>query len=299
MKRWTKEINIALTTILAIIVLFFGIKFLKGKSMLSNNNTYYALFHDINGLSSSNPVLANGYQVGIVQDIKYDYEKPGNIVVALDIDKNLQLPAGTTAEIDSDFMGNVKLNLLLTDSPLKLTPGDTISGHIQGSALAEAAKLIPTVEKILPKLDSIMIHLNNILSDPAIKSTLHNADHITSDLTTSTQQLNTLLAQLNNKVPGLMTKADGVLDNTNKLTGQLADADLAQTVKQLDQTIANLKNITGKLNDKDGSLGLLMNDPELYNNLTKTLHSADTLLNNLREHPKRYVHFSVFGKKDK
>lgn len=299
MKLWSKEINIALCAIAAIVILFFGIKFLKGKTMLSNNNTYYILFDHIDGLTTSNPVYANGYKVGTVQNINYDYERPGNIVVGLDIDKNLKIPAGSAAEIESDFMGNIKLNLILAQNAQLLHPGDTITGHLQLGTLQKAAELIPTIQEILPKVDSIMAHLNVILADPSITHTLHNAEYITNDLTTSTKQLNSLLAQVNNNLPRLMDKANNVLNNADNITSEIAQADLAETIKQLELTIDNLKAVSNKLNSKDNSLGLLMNDPQLYQKLTKTVQSADTLLNNIKDHPKRYVHFSVFGKKDK
>ena len=159
--------------------------------------------------------------------------------------------------------------------------------------------MIPTIEKMLPKLDSIMTSLNTILADPAIKESLHNVQNITANLTTSTEQLNTLMANVNRNMPAMMTKADKVLDNTQQLTANLAAVDVASTMKQVDQTIANVQELTAKLNSKDGTLGLLMNDPSLYNNLSSTMRNADSLVIDLRQHPKRYVHFSIFGKKDK
>ena len=152
---------------------------------------------------------------------------------------------------------------------------------------------------MLPKLDSILGSLNTLLADPALAQSLHNVQTITGNLTTSTAELNKLMASLNKGVPVMMAKADGVLDNTHKLTSNLAAIDIQNTMRQVDQTINNVQELTAKLNSNEGTLGLLLNDRQLYLNLNKTLVSADTLLNNLREHPKRYVHFSLFGKKDK
>ena len=128
---------------------------------------------------------------------------------------------------------------------------------------------------------------------------MRNVQQITKDLTTSTRELNTLMANLNKNVPGLMDRANGVLDNTTRLTDNLASVDIDATMSKVNQTLTNVQTLTEKLNNKQGTLGLLMNDPSLYNKLTKTVQSADTLLNNLRAHPKRYVHFSIFGKKEK
>ena len=152
---------------------------------------------------------------------------------------------------------------------------------------------------MLPKLDSILGSLNTLLADPALAQSLHNVQTITGNLTTSTAELNKLMASLNKGVPVMMAKADGVLDNTNKLTSNLAALDIQTTMRQVDQTINNVQELTAKLNSNNGTLGLLMNDASLYNNLNSTMCSADSLLTNLRQHPKRYVHFSLFGKKDK
>ena len=278
----TKEIKIALVAIVSI------------------GDSYYITFKDISGLSSSSPIFANGYRVGVVKDVSFDYENNGDVVVEFMVDDDLQIPRGSTAEIVSDLMGNVKMNLLLADNPRDfVAKGDTIMGVINSGMLGKAKDMIPVIEKMLPKLDSILANINMLLSDPNIGRTLGNVQKTTENLTVTTQQLNALMANVNKDVPGLMGKASGLLDNANNLTANLAAVDVASTVAKVDQTLANVQQLTSKLNNNKGTLGLLMNDETLYNNLTNTVLSADSLLNNLREHPKRYVHFSLFGKKDK
>ena len=159
--------------------------------------------------------------------------------------------------------------------------------------------MIPAVERLLPKLDSILANVNAILANPAINQSLDNLQGITANLRTSSQQLNGLMANLNRNVPALMGKANKVLDNTSTLTGNLAAIDLNGTMQQVNRTLANVEEVTQKLNSNEGSLGLLMRDPGLYNNLNATLMNVDSLLVNVRQHPKRYVHFSLFGRKDK
>jgi phospholipid/cholesterol/gamma-HCH transport system substrate-binding protein len=296
----TKEIKIALVAIVSIVLLFFGMNFLKGMTLFSNGDSYYITFKDISGLSSSSPIFANGYRVGVVKDVSFDYENNGDVVVEFMVDDDLQIPRGSTAEIVSDLMGNVKMNLLLADNPRDfVAKGDTIMGVINSGMLGKAKDMIPVIEKMLPKLDSILANINMLLSDPNIGRTLGNVQKTTENLTVTTQQLNALMANVNKDVPGLMGKASGLLDNANNLTANLAAVDVASTVAKVDQTLANVQQLTSKLNNNKGTLGLLMNDETLYNNLTNTVLSADSLLNNLREHPKRYVHFSLFGKKDK
>ena len=203
-------------------------------------------------------------------------------------------------QIESDLLGNVKLNLLLGDPSAGMIPvGGKISGSIYAGALGKAAEMIPQIEKMLPKLDSILANLNTLTADPAIAKSLHNVEHITNDLTTTTTQLNTLMASLNKEVPGMITRANNVLDQSGQLASNLSAVNVEETMAKVSETLENLRRFTDKLNANDGSLGLLLNDKKLYQNLNSTIAHADSLLINLREHPKRYVHFSVFGKKDK
>ncbi|MCI6617626.1 MAG: MlaD family protein [Prevotella sp.] len=300
MKFFSKEVKIAMVAICGIVILFFGMNFLKGMSVFSNDNIYFIKFKDISGLSASNPIFADGYQVGVVKGIDYDYDGNGDIVVRFGVDNNLRIPKGSSAEISSDLMGNVKMNLLLASNPReRVNPGDTIIGNTSSGLMGTVSALVPSVEKILPKLDSIMTSLNTLLADPAIAQSLHNIRDVTSDLTTSSKQLNTLLAGLNKQVPGLFAQANGILSNTSTLTANLAAVDVAGTMAQVNQTLANVQTLTQRLNSNEGTLGLLMNDDALYHRLNATVMSADSLLINVREHPKRYVHFSVFGRKDK
>ncbi|MDD7462849.1 MAG: MlaD family protein [Prevotellaceae bacterium] len=298
MKMFTKEIKIALVAILATVILFLGINFLKGLTLFSNDNTYQIVFKDISGLSSSTPVYSNGYKVGVIKDIVYNYEQGGEILVSVGLDKRMGVPVGSVAEVESDFMGNVKVNLILSNNTEEIAPGGIIMGRINKGTMGEAAALVPEVQKILPKLDSIMGHLNTLLANPAIAQTVNNTAEITTGLKTSTQELNTLLAGLNKNVPAMMGKTNGILDNTQKLTAELAAVDVQTTLGKVNETLNNVQQMTEKLNSNDGTLGLLMRDASLYNNLNRTLMSADSLLVNFRLQPKRYVHFSVFGKKD-
>lgn len=300
MKLFTKEVKIAVVAIMGIVVLFFGMNFLKGISLFSDDNTYYITFDDISGLSTSSPIYANGFKVGAVRSINYDFSKSKEIKVAVGLSKELRVPQGSRAEIASDLLGNVKVNLILADNTSAFVEtGGTIPGGINAGAMAKAAQMIPQIEKMLPKIDSILANLNTITADPAITQSLHNVQYLTNDLKTTTAQLNTLMASLNKEVPDMMSRANSVLDNTNHLTSNLAAVDVAGTMQKVEQTLSNVQQFTTKLNDNSGSLGLLMNDKSLYNNLNSVMLNADSLMINLRQHPKRYVHFSLFGRKDK
>lgn len=298
--KLTKEIKIALVAIVGILIMYFGINFLKGMNLFSTNNAYYMTFDDIQGLGASTPIYADGYKVGTVDGLEYDYKENGPIKVKVDIIKDLRIPQGSKAEIVKDLMGNLQVNLLLANNPReRVEPGGIIPGAVNGGMMDKAANLVPVVEKMLPKLDSILTSVNALLADPALPASLHNVETITSNLTVSTRELNTLMAGLNKQVPGMIGKANGVLDNTNRLTANLASLDVQGTLNKVNQTLESAHQFTEKLNSNQGSLGLLMNDTKLYDNLTSTMSHADSLVIDLKAHPKRYVHFSVFGRKDK
>lgn len=300
MKFFTKEIKIALVAICGLVILFFGMNFLKGLNIFSSSDKYFISFKDISGLASSSPIYADGYKVGVVKEIKYDYNKSGDIMVEADINKELRIPKGSSAEIVSDMLGNVKVNLLLTSNPReRIMPGQTIQGGINDGTLGKMKDMVPMIVNMLPKLDSIVTSLNILLADPALAQSLHNVETITGNLTVTTSRLNSLLAGLDRNVPGMINRANSVLDNADLLAKNLNKIDVAGTVAKVDATLANVEEFTSQLNNNQGTLGLLMRDPALYNNLNSTMRSADSLLIDLKAHPKRYVHFSIFGRKDK
>lgn len=300
MKKFSKEIQIALVAIAGLLVLYFGLHFLKGMTLFSGDNKYYVKFKDVSGLSVASPIFANGYRVGVVEEIMFDYQNTGEIVAAIDVDTELNVPKGSRAEIATDLMGNVKVLLVLGNAADGMVaPGDTITGSQQVGAMGKAADMIPAVQQMLPKLDSILASVNTLLADPAIANSLHNVDQITADLTRTSHDLSLLTAQLNRQMPQMLQNADGVLANTNQITKDISNMDFAATMTSVNTTLKNVEQMTAALNSREGTLGLLMRDPSLYYNLNSTMMHADSLMLDLKQHPKRYVHFSVFGKKDK
>lgn len=308
MIRISKEVKIALMAIVAIVLLWIGLNFLKGINIFSSTNTYYVKFHNIQGLAVSNAVYANGYPVGIVRDIQYDYSRTDNVVVCIELDKSMNVPVGTTAELESELMGGVKMSLVLGPNPTQnLSVGDTITGGIHEGAMTKLEAMIPAVESLLPKLDSIMGNLNRLTADPALAEMLHNTAEITHNLKESTAALNTMM---HDEVPGLMAKANRIGSNLESVSDQLAQTDIKGTVDNANATLVGLRQTTdnlnqttnylsGKLQSRDNTLGLFLNDRGVYDNLNGTLRHADSLMIDLKAHPKRYVHFSIFGKKDK
>ncbi|MDR1003387.1 MAG: MlaD family protein [Prevotellaceae bacterium] len=297
MKYLTKEVRIGIAGVMALCVLIYGINYLKGIHLFKPTSYFYVAFSNIGGLTKSSPVFADGYRVGLVSDIIYDYEQSGKVMVEIDVDPELRIPKGSTAELTSELMGTMKLNLLLANNPReRCAIGDTIQGNVENGLMEKVAQIVPQVEKLLPKMDSILTSLNTLLADPTIPQSLHSLQNTLANLESGSRQLNVLMTR---DIPQLTSKLNTVGDNFVTISNNLKQTDYAALLANVDVTLNNIKSITEQLNRKDNSLGLLLNDPTLYENLTETTANAATLLEDLKTNPKRYVHFSLFGKKNK
>ncbi len=305
MKKHLKEVQIGLVAVVALVALYLGINFLKGKNFFSDTTIYYMSFENINGLTISNPIYASGYKVGRVKKIDFDYSRQGKIIVQVEINSEMKIPVGSTAAISSDVLGNIKVNLLMAPNHGQyINAGEVIPGMIDMGTVGVVSHMVPTMQKMLPKLDSIMTNLNVLLANPSLAKSLDNIGDITTTLSASSHQLHSILLQVNSTMPHMLSKANKVLDNSEKFTHNLSKVDVLSTMAQVnatvadvDATVANVKTFTAKLNNNSSSLGLLLQDTNLYLNLNKTVQHIDSLVVNLRQHPKRYVHFSLFGKK--
>lgn len=295
--KFSKEAKIGLTGIVAIIILYLGVTFLKGMSLFGTNDKYYISFQNAKGLTNSSSVFADGYQIGVVSNINYDYNKPGEVVIEISVDKDVRIPQGTTAELAEGMLGGCTLNMTMGTNPIvAIQPGDTIKGSDASGLMAKAEQMLPQVEKVMQHVDSLILTLNKVAGDPNIQQTLANAEALTDNLNKSTEQLNLLL---NKQLPTLITTYDAAGKNIEKLTGNLAELNMQQTLAHVNNTIDDVQELIKLLQNPDGNLGLLLGDTLLYHNLNTTIGSANNLLLDLQENPKRYVHFSVFGKKDK
>lgn len=297
MKILTKETKIALTAIVAVGVLVFGINYLKGINIFNPSVYYYVKFHDVNGLTKSSPVYTDGYRIGIVRDIIYDYNHPGNIAVQVELDTEMKLPKNSNAIISSNLMGGLRLNFIIPKYPAGFCAiGDTISGDLDTGLMSTVSQLVPGLEKMLPKLDSILTSVNTLLADPSIRTTLHSLQKTSANLEVASAGLKQVMRT---DVPQLAGKLNTVGDNAITLTDKLNKLDFDATMARVDSTLENVRHITQRLNDKNNSMGLLLNDRTLYDNLNGTVNNASNLLIDLKSNPKRYVHFSLFGKKNK
>lgn len=308
MKIFNREVKIALTAIVAIVLVYLLINFMKGINVFKSSNTYYVRFDNIAGLAVSNAVYANGYPVGIVRGIQYDYGNHERVVVAIELDKEMHMPRGTKAELVTSLMGGVTMSLMLGPNPTdNLAQGDTISGGLHEGAVEKVEALMPTIMDMLPKLDSIVTNVARLSADPALAQTLRNTAEITNNLRRTSAKLDAMVGR---DLPQMMQHLNNTSRNVERLSNNLAAINLQETMNEVNASLAEVKqfsaninamtnDLNSKLNSRDNTFGLLLNDRKLYDNLNRTVSSADSLLINVKAHPKRYVHFSIFGKKDK
>ena len=291
------EVKIGLTGVIALVALYLGINFLKGVNLFKSNEVYYITFSNTKGLAKSSAVYADGYKVGIVSDISYDYKHPGEVVVEISAEKGLRIPKGSSAQLDEAILGGCTLNMLLaTNLTEAYHPGDTIKGNDVSGLMAKVGGMVPQLEQVVAKVDTLVATLNLLLSNPNLPLIIQNAELVTENLNKSTEQLNILLRNDIPKMTGTFTQAG---ENVAQLTDKMNQLDLQATLDSVNQTISSVHSMMEQIQNPNGTLGKLMSDPSVYDNLNHTVQSADSLVTDLKAHPKRYVHFSVFGKKDK
>lgn len=298
--KLSKEIKIALVAVLAICIVYVGIIFLKGLKLFSNDVSYYVEMTDVQGMPTASDVRANGLKVGSVKSITFNPDKQ-NLTVEISVDPQFRIPQGTTVFMTKEMLGSAMMNLKLGADPTAiLSPGDTINGTPMVDLMTAAGNMIPQVEKMLPKVDSILTALNTLTNAPALSASMHNMAFITEELKTTTTQLNGLLGK---DVPQLMAKTNNICTHLESTTSKIDQIDLIGMAQKTDTMLFNLQDMTFRLNtamnSKETSIGMLMNDNAIALHLDSTLMNSSRLLEDLRLHPKRYVHFSLFGKKDK
>lgn len=303
-----KNVLIGLTVVVSICILYWGIEYLKGINLLKPANFYYVKFEKVNGLTVASPVTVNGFKVGQVREITYDYDT-NQISVELSFEKGLKIPDGSTITFSNELLGAAALQLNLGASKTYMEVGSVIPTQMQGGLMDKVGNdMMPALVSILPKVDSIVGSVNQILANPAIAASVTRCDAITRELAASSAQLTELMASLNKAIPGMVHNANGVLANANALTGDLRtttgnlntitsnlkELPLDTTLNRINATLANVQRLTAKLNNENSSLGMLLNDKKLYQNATSTVASLDSLLQDVKKHPKKYVTIKVF-----
>lgn len=297
-KFFTKEVKISIAVIVSLAFLFWGIEYLKGINIFTPVNFYYVHFSNVNGLTDSAPVQIKGYKVGMVREIIYDYEK-GTLKVQLSLDKDLKIPLESKAIIASDMLGTAHIELELANSSQFYSVGDELQGaNAVGMMDNISGELLPSVNAMMPKIDSILTNLNKVLSNPALNKSIDRLDNITANLETSSRQLSVMMGS---SLPKIAGNVDGITANLNKMSNELSEVSttlknlpIDSTMRNLNATSQNLMEITQKVNGKDSSLGMLLNDKGLYNHIDNSLISLDSLITDVKKHPKRYINVKVF-----
>ena len=295
---FTKEAKIGLVSIVSLPLMHLGINFLRGVNVVKPVIHDYVAFSNVKGVTVSSPVFVEGFKVGLVREISYDYDTTGKISVLVSLEDKMRINKGSYITVVNSFLGGAELHIHLnTFVDDYFHSGDTIEGRMETDMMTSVQEnLLPGIEQMMPKLDSILGGLQTLVNHPALTQSLAHVEQTTASLEHSSRRLDQLLAK---DVPVIVENLKGITTNFESVSGQLKELDLAGTMRTVNATLANLKLTTDKLNSADNSLGLLLNDRQLYDNLNGTMENASLLLLDLREHPKRYVHFSLFGSKQK
>jgi len=316
----SNETKIGALTAIAVVFLILGFNFLKGRTFFRTGNFMYAKYSDTKKLMSSNPVYLNGYQIGSVYDIQAADSNVSSLVVTIKLNGLYKIPDNSIAEIESSPLGAPSIVITQGNSTRYLQMEDTIKTRNAGGFFGDlSTKFAPVADQLqatLSSLDAVLRNFNSVL-DPATKNNLQNVIANMNMATKSIMTSSVFLQQMLNQQSGSLArslssidsftsnlsannqKLSNTMSNIEKTTDRLSKADIDGAINSLKTSIDKLDSVMAKVNSSQGSLGALINSKELYNNINNTVRSLNTLMDDLRVHPKRYVNVSVFGKKDK
>lgn len=291
-----KEVKIGLISVLALALGYIGINFLKGINLFSNESMYYVRLQDLGGVDVASPVRINGYKVGSVRNVSFGYDSKNgySALVSLSLSPDVRLPQGSQIRVKTNVLSGAEL-ILSTDSIMTnqfYQPGDTLQAQPSSMDLMDIAtkQVMPAVVEILPELSKTLARLNEIVSNPVIDSSMLNLHASTIEM----QRMMTQLSRATQRMPQIMNHIEQTTASISTVSKHAEEIKLDDIVANLNETTANLRKMTLQLQSSDNTAGLLLNDARLYNRLDSLVHSADALMKDLKENPKRYVRFSVF-----
>ena len=311
----TNETKVGALAAVAIVILVIGYSFLKGNDVFSRENTFYAQYENVAGLAVSKPVLVNGYQIGRVS--KLTLQPSGQILTEFKINPEYAIPSNTVARLEStDLLGGKAIIFELGNKQVFAKDGDTLNANIQKNFLEQVEPVQKKAEKIVARLDSVLTSVNNTLSPEFQKNFDRSFASISRTLETlenTTKTVDGLVGKESSKIAGILdnlesisgnfktnnAKITSIMNNLDKVTDEVAKANFAKTMGEANKAVADLNVIVSNINSGKGSLGQLINDPQMYNNLNSAAGNLDKLMIDLKANPKRYVSFSVFGGKKK
>jgi len=295
----SREVKIGIMVVAGLAALFFGFNYLKGINIFVPSNSFYAKFEKIDGLEKSAPVTVRGYKVGQVSDIQYDFTREHPFIVVVSLNDNVKIPEGSTFVLASDgIIGTKGIRLeMSTTSNTFFRPGDTIPSVIAGGMLdVVEQEIVPDIGKLIPQIDSLMRAVRALAEHQALQNTLQSLEVSANNVEKISGKFNNMMQT---DIPVIVKDFNTMSANLAEMTESLNKADLAGTLSTVDGVVQDLQLMTQKINNAEGSIGLLLNDKSFYENLNNTMYNADQLMIDLKERPSRYVHFSIFGRSDK
>lgn len=308
--KLNKEIKTGIIAVAIISCAIWGFNFLKGKNLLSSSDVYYVLYDNIDGLEEASAVNINGYKIGIVERIALHGTNKEKVLVKFSIEKNIKLPKNSVAEIvPASILAGKALNLNLSEANEFYQPGDTIKGELEIDLLTSLSdELLPIknkIERLVVSIDSVLTIFDSERRN-SLKGSLDNINTITTELEdlleSENSKLNMILTNVESITGNLKNNNEqitNILENFSSISDSIEQADVKTTLLNANKALAEFSEIATKINNGEGTVGMLINNDSLYHNLNSLAADIDSLVIDLNENPKRYVHFSLFGKKDK
>lgn len=315
--KLSNEVKVGIIVTAAIVALIWGINYLKGVDIFAHRTEVYAMYDDIDGLVKSNSVLLRGYRIGQVEKIEFLPDHSGRMIATFNIKSDIFIPKNSIAQIVNDgILGGKAVNIELGEGDTPVKDGDTLVAQLSSGIAGQIGPIKDKAESLIQSLDSVANALHLLLDEKtrnnlsksieSLSKVLVNFESTskTFDNMLSTQQgkLNMMISNAESITTNLKNnneKISNIISNFSQMSDSLAKANLASTMLNANKVMAETASIMQKINKGEGSLGLLVNNDSLYNNLSSTAANLDKLMIDLKANPKRYVHFSVFGKKDK
>lgn len=313
--RFSKEAKIGLLVTISIFVFIGGFYFLKGADLFSGENEFYAYYDNVQGLQTSSSVQIKGLGVGRVSQI--ELQDSGKVKVTLAVSKKVDVPVGTTAELASSDLLGTKVIILNLGMGTKLAEdGATLPASIESGIIdnlsVEISPLITDLREVLSTLDTVLVGVSGVLNEntatsltntiAALEVTMRNFSQIAEDLNRESGELTAMIRNANSITENLAKNNQSItniIQNAEKTTDELSAAPIKQTVTDLKEASEQLNGILEKINSKQGTLGMMVNDKQLYDNLAETLKALNLLIQDINERPSRYINVTVFGKKRK
>lgn len=285
---------IGISCLIAIGMIYFGLNFLKGKNIFKKQNSYVAIFENVEGLNVSSPIFVNGFQIGIIKSISIYEQNPISFSIVFDLDGSYRIPKGSMMNYGADFLGASTANLIISDNKTEFyKPGDTIQGVQKEGMMNNVERLMPKAESILTQLDSGLVAINKLFSDPMWLESLKKVSSTVNELNKTSKQANQAMATINKDLPEITQNLNSLSNNLNEITTEINAADLKKTLKSVDIVVENLKTLSEQLNSTNSTTGLLINSTEMHDSLTNTINTVTKLLEDIRQDPKKYLTVKV------